>query len=101
MSDIIKVDTDHVSNVADNIDHFNKKIRDDFTAVETAVKSLGSTWVGSASEPSIGAFHDIKNTYSETRYQVVDNFVKFLKQQVDPSYEQTETSNTSLADQFK
>lgn len=101
MADIIIVDTEKVKATANSIANYNNKIRDDFSSVESAIKSLDSSWNSNAASSGIGAFHDIKNAYHEERYSVVNNFVTFLHKQVDPNYNQTETMNKSLADAFK
>lgn len=101
MADIIKVDTAKVKGTASDIAHYNNKISDDFAEVESAIKSLDSSWNSSVASSGISAFHDIKNAYYEARYNVVNNYVSFLHKQVDPSYNQTETKNQSLADAFK
>jgi uncharacterized protein YukE len=101
MADLIKVDTERVSAAAKQIAQYNRKIRDDFSAVELAMKALANVWDGTASSQAISAFHELKQAYDEPRYEVMNNFVTFLHQQVDPGYTQTETTNVSLADRFK
>lgn len=101
MADSIKVDTARVSAAAKTIGRYNQTIRDDFSSVESAIKSLNGSWDGAASEKAMDSFHRIKNNFSEPRYQVVNNYVKFLHEVVDPGYTQTEITNTKLADAFK
>jgi uncharacterized protein YukE len=101
MADIIKVDTGRVAAAAQNIANYNNRIRDDFSPVESAMRALNSAWDSTAAEQAMDSFYNIKNAFHEPRYTVMDNFVKFLQQQVDPGYTQTETVNTFLADLFK
>ncbi|WHZ02755.1 WXG100 family type VII secretion target [Neobacillus sp. YX16] len=101
MADIIKVDTGRVAAAAKNIANYNNRIRDDFSPVESAMRALNSAWDSTAAEQAMDSFYKIKNTFHEPRYTVMDNYVKFLQQQVDPGYTQTETVNTFLADLFK
>lgn len=101
MADRIKVDTERVSSAAKQIAQYNRKIREDFSAVEAAMRALNNVWDGTASSQAMSAFHELKHAYDEPRYEVMNNYVTFLHQQVDPGYTQTENTNVSLADRFK
>lgn len=101
MSAIIKVNTDTVDSVAQNIRNINNDIRDLISPVESAIKTLDNSWDGGASTSAISKFNSIKNTYCDNRYKVIENYVNFLLQQVGEGYVQTEAANTSLADAFK
>ncbi|SDM85065.1 WXG100 family type VII secretion target [Bacillus sp. OK048] len=101
MADLIKVDTGRVAAAAKNIANYNNRIKDDFSSVESAIRALNSVWDGTAAEHAMDSFYKIKSTFHEPRYTVVDNYVKFLQQQVDPGYTQAEKANTTLADLFK
>ncbi|MCM3694301.1 WXG100 family type VII secretion target [Neobacillus niacini] len=101
MADVIKVDTRRVAAAAQNIANYNNRIRDDFSPVEAAMRTLNSAWDSTAAQQAMDSFYKIKSNFHEPRYTVMDNFVKFLQQQVDPGYTQTETVNTFLADLFK
>lgn len=101
MSDFIQVDMDRVKAAATNIAKYNNIIRDDISSVEAAMNALNNSWDGQASTVVINKFHEIKNAYSEPRYNVVNNYVIFLNQLVDPAYTQAETTLKKLADYFK
>ena len=101
MSDSIKVNTAHITATANKIANYNTVIRNEFSSVEAAIKSLNHSWDSVVSNSAISSFHAIKNTYHDARYHVVDNYVTFLRQQVDAGYTQTENTNKSLADAFK
>lgn len=85
MADLIKVDTGRVAAAATTIAAYNNRIRDDFSSVESAIRALNSVWDSSAAEQAMDSFYNIKNTYHEPRYTVMNNYVKFLQQQVDPA----------------
>lgn len=101
MADIIKVDTGGVAAAAENIANYNNRIKDDFSSVESTLRALNNVWDSTAAEHALDSFNEIKSTFLEPRYTVVDNYVKFLQQQVDPGYTNVEKVNTSLADLFK
>ena len=97
----LKVDTEQVIAIANKIKSLNNQMRDDFDSVQDAITRLDGTWDGSAATNAISKFNAIKNSYCDARYNVVDNFVAFLHQQVGEGYTQTEAANKSLAEQFK
>ncbi len=97
----LKVNADKVIATANRIKSLNNQMRTDFNNVQNAINSLNNVWDGSASTNAINKFNSIKNSYCDARYNVIDNFVLFLHQQVGEGYKQTESVNKSLADQFK
>lgn len=96
----IQVNTDTVVNAAQNIRKVNSDIRDLISSVESAMQSMNNAWDGNASANAADKYNSIKNAYCDNRYNVMENYVNFLLQQVGEGYEQTETTNKSLADAF-
>lgn len=97
----VKVDAERVIAAANRIKNLNNQMRAEFKSVQDAISRLDSSWDGSAANNAIRKFNAIKNSYCDARYNVIDNFVAFLHQQVGEGYIQTEATNKSLADQFK
>ena len=97
----IKINTDAVIATAENIKQLNAEMRDGFSAVQKAVTQLNNSWDGSASENTISKFNEIKEKFCDARYNVLDNYANLLLHQVGEGYNQTESVNISLADQFK
>lgn len=97
----IKVNTGTVVTVAQNIRKANNDIRDLLSPVESAIKTLDNSWDGNASTNAMNKYNSIKNAFCDNRYNVIENFVNFLLQQVGEGYDQTEATNVSLADAFK
>lgn len=97
----LKMNTDAVITAAENIKLYNTQIRNNFSAVQTAINQLGNYWDGSAATAAISKFSAMKSKYCDARYNVLNNYVNFLLQQVGEGYTQTEEANVSLADQFK
>ncbi len=95
------IDAEQVVATANRIKNLNNQMRDSFSSVQDAITKLDGTWDGSAATNAISKFNAIKNSYCDARYNVVDNFVAFLHQQVGEGYIQAEAANKSLADQFK
>lgn len=97
----LKADTSAIIAAADHISAINKGILDKMNDPQAAVSRLDATWDSPASDEIIGRFITIKQTYNETRYNVIDNFVKFLHLQVGEGYTSAEEANRALAETFK
>lgn len=97
----LKINTDAAVTAAENIKNLNTQIKDSFDNVQSAMNQLDNCWDGSAAEATIGKFNEIKSSFLDSRYNVLDNYVNFLFQQVGEGYVASETVNLSLADQFK
>ncbi len=97
----LRINIDNAVATSNNLKRLNTQIRDAFPGVQTAINRLNNSWDGPAASKTIAKFSEIKEKYAEARYNVVDNYVRFLLQQVGEGYTQTEEANTSLADAFK
>ena len=101
MAGTIKISTDQVEAIATSIENNNKKLKSTLEDSQSAVKSLSSTWQGEAAQSTISAYDTFATNYFQTYYDIIDAYVKFLRQNVSTDYQATETANTNLADAFK
>lgn len=97
----LKVNTDAVVSAAEHIAQFNKQIKEGISSAQTSMNRLDSEWDGSAAVYAMSKFNEMKNKYSDARYSVLDNYVRFMLEQVGVGYERIEDTNTSLSEQFK
>lgn len=97
----LRINTEAVVTAAGKIKDYNSQLRDEFSDVQNAINRLNNNWDGPASSNAIGKFNELRNDFFEARYNVMDNYVNYLLQQVGEGYVQTEDVNKSLADQFK
>ena len=101
MAGTIKISTDQVEAIATSIENNNKKLKSTLEDSQSAVKSLSSTRQGEAAQRTISAYDTFATNYFQTYYDIIDAYVKFLRQNVSTDYQATETANTNLADAFK
>lgn len=97
----IKIITDLIISTAEEIAVINKSIKEDFEDVKRAMGKLDSSWDGKAATEAMQCFNSINAQFGETRYNIMDNYVNFLRQYVAPSYENAENVNVKLAEAFK
>lgn len=97
----IQINTDQVSEIAGAIETLNKKLTDELNASRDLFTTLGNSWSGEAYESSKSAYNEFATKYFQTYYDIIDNYVKFLRTNVSRGYFDVETTNTSLSDAFK
>ncbi len=97
----LRINTELVVTTAEKIKRRNDKMNEDFADVKAAISRLDGNWDGSAATNAINKFNELQTKFVEARYNVIDNFVKFLMNQVGEGYTRTEEVNVSLADRFK
>lgn len=98
---MIKVNTDQVTQIASEIDSLNKQLLDELEKCKSTLNNLANVWTGEASNATREAFNSFANTYFQNYHDIIDQYVKFLKENVAQGYFETESSNVSLADSFK
>lgn len=97
----LKVSTDRVYQTSTRIKSINDSIRNDFNRVQTEISQLHNAWGGGAANNSSGKFGVISSELEKNRYQVMDGYVNFLRQQVSETYSSLESSLDTLASRFK
>ncbi len=97
----IKINTDLVAQVASNIESLNNQLNDQLNDAKATVDSLANVWSGEAAEATISAFAEFSAKYFQDYKDILDQYVKFLRNNVEQGYFDTETANTNLADSFK
>ena len=101
MAGTIKISTDQVEAIATSVDNSNKKLKATLEESQSAMKSLNSTWQGEAAQATVAAYDSFAAKYFQNYHDVIDSYVKFLRQNVSADYQATETAITNLADAFK
>ncbi len=101
MAGQIRVSTAQVAEIATTIESLNKRLQEKLEESRSTIKGLASTWEGEAATATIEAYDSFAAKYFQNYYDVIDNYVKFLRQNVEQGYFETETANTNIADAFK
>lgn len=101
MAGTIKISTDQVSAIANEIEMLNNKLNDTLTQSKEEIMSLKTVWQGEAADATVNAYNAFANNFFSNYYEVIKSYVKFLRENVVLDYEQTETVNTSLGDSFR
>ena len=97
----ITLDTAQVLAIASQIEGDNKQLKELLDTSKATIDSLSASWTGAAAEESRSAYTAFANKFVQTYYDVLDQYVKFLRRNVAEQYEETEQANVRLADAFR
>lgn len=97
----IKVSTDQVAAIANDIDRINKDLFEKLQDAKKTFDNLSNIWQGEAAQTSIQNFDSFANKYFQNYHDIIDSYVKFLRSHVEQGYTETETQNVNLADAYK
>lgn len=100
MAGEILITTEEVALSAATIEKLNNKLNDKLLEAQNAIKALGATWQGEAYDETMASFNTFAGKYFESYKELIDNYVKFLRESVEQGYFKTEVKNVDLASQF-
>lgn len=101
MATQITIDSEQVLGIASQMESDNQQLQQLLNDSKAAVDSLASYWNGKAADETRMSYESFANKFFQTYYDVLNQYVKFLRSNVAAQYEQTEQVNTQLADAFK
>jgi WXG100 family type VII secretion target len=97
----ITIDSEQVLAIASQIENDNQQLQQLLNDSKASVDALASYWTGKASDETRTSYESFAGKYFQRYYDVLEQYVKFLRGNVAAQYEQTEQVNTQLADAFK
>ena len=101
MATQMTIDGEQVLGIASQIESDNQQLQQLLSDSKAAVDSLSSYWTGSAADSTRASYDSFAGKFFETYFDVMNQYVKFLRTNVAEQYEQTEQVNVQLADAFK
>lgn len=101
MSTRIVLNTEQVLAIASQIEADNQELQNLLNQSKATLDGLASSWTGAAADQTRVSYDTFSGKYFQTYYDLLDQYVKFLRRNVVDQYSETENSNTKLADLFK
>lgn len=96
----IAVNTESINQTVGRLQNSDKNISAEFEKMKKSCIRLENEWNSKAGSKACTVMHQLfKN--GEIRSTVMNNYINFLSQMVNPNYISAETTNKSLADSFK
>lgn len=97
----ITLDTEQVLSIATQIENDNNQLKELLENTKQTIDSLSATWTGQAADETRTSYTEFSNKFFQQYYDVLEQYVKFLRTNVSEQYSQTEQVNKTLADAFK
>ena len=97
----IKVSTQQVADIANRIEKLNKDLAQNLRDSKSAVDNLSNVWQGQASSETIAAFDSFAAKYFQSYEDTIQQYVNFLRKNVETGYTDTENANVKLSQAFK
>ena len=97
----IRVNTDQVAQIANNLERLNKRLTRELHNSKRTIDRLHNVWQGEAAQATITSFDAFAAKYFQNYEDVITQYVTFLRRNVEAGYFETETANIGLADAFK
>ena len=97
----ITIDSEQVLAIASQIESDNQQLQQLLNDSKASVDALSTYWTGKAADETRSSYESFAGKFFQTYYDVLEQYVKFLRNNVAAQYEQTEIVNTQLADAFK
>lgn len=101
MSTRITIDSEQVLGIATQIESDNQQLQQLLEDSKTTLNNLASSWTGGAAEQTRSSYETFAGKYFQTYFDVLEQYVKFLRTNVAEQYTETENLNTQLGDAFK
>lgn len=97
----IRVSTDQVAQIATNLENLNNRLTEELTNSKATIDGLANIWEGEAAQATISSFDEFAAKYFQNYEDIITQYVRFLRTNVEQGYFDTETQNIGLADAFK
>ena len=101
MSTRITIDSEQVLGIAGQIGADNQQLQQLLEDSKATLNNLASTWTGGAAEQTRSSYETFAGKYFQTYFDVLEQYVKFLRTNVAEQYTEVENLNTQLGDAFK
>jgi WXG100 family type VII secretion target len=101
MSTRITIDSEQVLGIATQIESDNQQLQQLLEDSKATLNNLASTWTGGAAEQTRSSYETFAGKYFQAHFDVLEQYVKFLRTNVAEQYTEVENLNTQLGDAFK
>lgn len=96
----IKVNTSEVGAIASELNDLNHQLSDTLQESKQCIESLRNVWESQAADLTIRHYEEFAAKYFNTYEDIIDQYVQFLRRNVEAGYFITETANEILSEAF-
>lgn len=101
MANEMRLSSKDIEKIADDLNKANKDLKNELKETATVMKNLGKSWDSPAYKESNSAFAKFEEEYSSNYEKLINQYVKFLKENVSTGYKKTESQNREIASEYK
>lgn len=98
MASRITIDPNEVMSIASNMASLNQDLKEKLESTQKKVNSLADVWTGTAASSTIDSFNSFASKYYETYYDLIDQYVIFLKRNVAEAYPEIDAQIAKLGE---
>ncbi len=97
----ISLDSEQVLAIASTIESDNQQLQQLLQQSKTTLDELSNIWTGEAAETTRASYTEFSGKFFQKYYEILDQYVQFLRRNVAEQYTEVEQTNVKLADAFK
>lgn len=97
----IRVNTAQVGQIATSLEALNRRLDTELRESQTIIRRLLTHWDSPASQATISAYDSFAAKYFQNYYDIINQYVVFLRTNVDAGYFETEGANVNISEAFK
>lgn len=101
MSTRTVLNTEQVLAIASQIESDNKELQNLLNQSKSTLDGLAANWTGTAADQTRASYEMFAGKFFQNYYDLLEQYVKFLRVNVSEQFEHVEQKNTGLADLFK
>ena len=96
----ITLDSAQVLAIASSIEGDNNKLHELLEQSNQTIAGTTNIWTGKAADATRSAYKTHADKFFQTYFEVLEQYVKFLRTNVSAQYEETENANANLSEMF-
>lgn len=100
MSTRTVLNTEQVLAIASQIEGDNQTLMELLTQSKSTLDALANSWTGPAAEQTRASYDAFANQFFQGYSELLEQYVRFLRQNVVEQYAEVESRNAKLADLF-
>lgn len=97
----IIIDSEQILAIATQMENDNNELKQLLTDSKTTIDNLANVWTGQAADETRTAYESFAGKFFQQYFDILEQYVKFLRRNVAEQYTETEQANVKLADAFK
>lgn len=100
MSTNITINSEEVLAIASQIESDNQQLQQLLNDSKAVLDKLSTSWTGAAAEQTRSSYESFAGKYFQSYFDVLNQYVKFLRTNVAEQYVEVENTNVQLGDAF-